>query len=81
MPPVLLRPAGFDAFDVDAEAEPPDGELGEIEGAFGLAKGTPLSERIASGKPRSRKRRSKAVMARSSRVDSSASHRSRYREA
>jgi len=31
VPPVLLRPAGFDAVDVDAEAEPPDGELGEIE--------------------------------------------------
>src|SRR6516225_1937035 len=52
-----------------------------LNSALGLAKGTPLSERIASGKPRSRKSRSKAVAARSSRVDSSASHRSRYREA
>src|ERR1700716_2303585 len=48
---------------------------------LGLAKGTPLSERIASGRPRSRNSRSKAVQARSSRVDSKASHRSRKREA
>jgi len=44
--------------------------------ALGLAKGTPLSERMASGKPRSRNSRSKAVQAVSSRVDSSASSRS-----
>src|SRR5262249_38994594 len=31
MAPVLLRAAWFDALDVDAETEPPDGELGEIE--------------------------------------------------
>jgi hypothetical protein len=31
--------------------------------ALGLAKGTPLSERMASGKPRSRNNRSKAVQA------------------
>src|SRR6266581_1864095 len=49
--------------------------------AFGLAKGTPLSERMASGKPRSRNSRSKAVKAVSSRVESRASHSSRKREA
>src|SRR5215472_7994577 len=49
-----------------------------LKRAFGLAKGTPLSERMASGRPRSRKRRSKAVMARSSRVDWRASPSSRY---
>jgi len=37
---------------------------------LGLAKGTPLSERMAPGGPRSRKSRSKAVMAGSSLVDS-----------
>jgi hypothetical protein len=49
--------------------------------ALGLAKGTPLSERMASGKPCSRNSRSKAVIAGSSRVESSASHNSRKREA
>ncbi len=48
---------------------------------MGLAKGTPLSERMASGRPRSRNSRSKAVTARSSLGDSRASHRSRKREA
>ena len=42
--------------------------------ALGLAKGMPLSERMANGSPRSRNSRSKAVKARSSRVDSRASH-------
>jgi hypothetical protein len=49
--------------------------------AFGLAKGTPLSERMANGMPRSRNNRSKAVMAGSSRVESSASQSSKKREA
>lgn len=49
--------------------------------ALGLAKGTPLSERMAIGMPRSRNSRSKAVMAGSSRVESSASHKSKKREA
>jgi hypothetical protein len=41
--------------------------------AFGLAKGTPLSERMEWGRPRSQNKRSKAVSARSSGVDSRAS--------
>ena len=49
--------------------------------ALGLAKGTPLSERMALGSPRSVNSRSKAVNASSSRVASKASHRSRKREA
>src|SRR5260221_12586884 len=52
-----------------------------LKRALGPAKGTPLSERMASGKPRSWNSRSKAVQAVSSRVDSSASHNSRKREA
>jgi hypothetical protein len=48
---------------------------------LGLAKGTPLSERIAPGRPRSRKSCSKAVMAGSSLVPFRASHRSKKREA
>src|SRR5512132_4105627 len=49
--------------------------------ALGLAKGTPLSERMASGKPRSKKSLSKAVLAGSARGESRASHSSRKREA
>jgi hypothetical protein len=48
---------------------------------FGLAKGTPLSDLIACGRPRCWKRCSTAVTARSSRVDSSASQSQRKREA
>jgi hypothetical protein len=51
--------------------------LERLNMAFGLAKGTPLSERMAAGRPRSRKTCSKAVMAVSSRVDSRASQSSR----
>jgi hypothetical protein len=76
MAPVLLRATWFDALDIDTEPQPPEGEF-RLKRAFGLAKGTPLSERMASGKPRSRNRRSKAVIERSSRVDSLASRRDR----
>jgi hypothetical protein len=67
---VLLGTAWLDALDGDVEPEPPDGELGEIVEGVGLAKGTPLSERIAFGNRRSLKSRSNAVQAKSSRVDS-----------
>ena len=43
--------------------------LERLNKALGLAKGTPLSERMASGRPRSRNSRSKAVMAGCSRVE------------
>jgi hypothetical protein len=52
-----------------------------LNSALGLANGTPLSDRMAEGRPRSRNSCSKAVIAVSSRVDSSASHINRYREA
>ena len=51
--------------------------LERLKRPLGLAKGTPLSERMAAGRPRSRKSCSKAVMAGSSRVDSRASQSSR----
>jgi hypothetical protein len=78
---VLLRMAGLDALDRDAEPQPPDGELGEVEAPVGLAKGTPLSDRMASGRPRSLKSCSKAVTARSFRADSKASHINKNRQA
>src|ERR1700740_340731 len=79
---VLLRVARLDALDGNAEAEPPHREFGDrLKRAFGLANGTPLSDRIAWGRPRSWKSSSKAVMARFSRVDSRASQSSRKREA
>jgi hypothetical protein len=52
-----------------------------LKRALGLAKGTPLSERMACGRPRSAKSCAKAVTARSSRVDARASQSSRKREA
>ena len=39
MPAVLLRVAWFDALYGDAEAQPPDGELGEVEEGIGAGEG------------------------------------------
>ncbi len=39
MAAVLLRMAGLDALDADAEPEPPDGELGEAEKRIGTGEG------------------------------------------
>ncbi len=72
--------SGADALDADAGAEPPDGEPAELEQPIGAAKGAPLPERIASGKPRGRKRLSRAVMAGFGAFDPIASHRNRQRE-
>jgi hypothetical protein len=70
---VLLGMAGLDPFDGTPSLSHQTESLERLNRPFGLAKGTPLSERIAEGKPRSLKSCSKAVMAGSSRVDSSAS--------
>ena len=78
---VLLGMAWLNAFDRDAEPEPSDGEFRQLKRALGLAKGTPLSERMPSDNPRSANSRSKAVMAGSSHVESRASQRSRKCEA
>jgi hypothetical protein len=43
MAAVLLRPAGLDAFDCDAEAQPSHRELGEVEKGI-RAGGRPRSE-------------------------------------
>ena len=63
MAAVLLRMAGLDAFDGNAQPQPPDGESGKLKRPLGEAKGTPLSERMAWGRPRSLNKRSKAVKA------------------
>jgi hypothetical protein len=39
MAAVLLRVAGFDRLDGDAEAEPPDGKPGKIEEGVGAGEG------------------------------------------
>jgi hypothetical protein len=46
---VLLRVAGLDALDLDAQAQPPHRELAQAEERLGHEKGTPLSVRIALG--------------------------------
>lgn len=57
---ILLGMAGLDALDADAQAQPPDGERGQVEQGVGASKGTPLSERMDAGRPRSRTSCSKA---------------------
>ncbi len=52
---VLLRMAGLDALDLDAEPQRPTESLERLNKALGLAKGTPLSVRMAVGKPKSLK--------------------------
>jgi hypothetical protein len=59
MPCVLLGMTGFDEFREDPESDPPDRELGE---ASVVAKGTPLSVRMISGSPYSRKRLRKTCL-------------------
>lgn len=70
---VLLRMSWLDAFDLDAQAEPPDGQFREVEETVGPAKGTPLSDQMAAGSPSSANRRPNAVKAVSCLVDSNAS--------
>jgi hypothetical protein len=52
---VLLGMAWLDALDLDAEAKPPDRELREVEKGVGTCEGTPLSVRMALGRPNSLK--------------------------
>jgi hypothetical protein len=75
--PILLWMGGLDPFDADAQAEPPHGQLAQMEQACAEAKGTPLSLRMLAGRPRSLKSRSNTVKAKFSSVDESASQASR----
>src|SRR5579871_1143701 len=42
MAPVLLGVAGTNAFDADAQAQPPDGKFGEIEQSIRRSKGNAI---------------------------------------
>jgi len=56
---ILLRMAGLDALDVDTQPQPPTESLLKPNSAWPLAKGTPLSVRMALGKPNFLNTRSK----------------------
>jgi hypothetical protein len=71
MASVLLGMSGTNAFDRDAHHTE---SLERLNRPLGEAKGTPLSERMAKGQPLSLKRRSKAINAVCSRLDSRASY-------
>src|SRR6267143_1409076 len=49
MPAILLRMTGLDAFDGDAQAQPPDRELGEVEQRVGRGEGHAVVRADASG--------------------------------
>ena len=74
---VLLGVSGLDAFDMDTEAQPPDGESAESEQGMGEAKGVPLSVRIAPGSPKVLKVCSNTEKTTASLVDSRPSQASR----
>ena len=78
---VLLRMAGLDAFDGDAEPEPPDRELGEIEQGVGTGEGHAVVGADGERQAALAEQPLEGGDGRSSRVDSSASHSSRKREA
>lgn len=60
MATVLLRTARLDTLDRNAETQPPNGQFAQIKRPLGEANGTPLSERMACGRPRSLNNRSEA---------------------
>src|SRR6266853_4972057 len=49
MPAILLRMTGLDAFDGDAQAQPPDRERGEVEQRGGRGEGHAVVRADASG--------------------------------
>src|SRR2546425_8720177 len=49
--PVLLRVSGLDAFDGDAQAEPPDRELRQIEQGIGAGEGNSVIRADTDGEP------------------------------
>jgi len=55
--------ARLDALNANAQPEPPDRELAQVEERVAEAKGTPLSLRMLAGRPRSLKSLSNTVKA------------------
>jgi hypothetical protein len=78
MTPILLRTARLDALDLG-----PSHQIASFEsanGALGDAKGTPLSVRMAAGRPKSSKALPNTEKANSERVDESPLQASRWRD-
>ena len=78
---VLLRMARFDALDRDAQAQPPHGELRDVEQRVGAGEGHAVVAANGSGQAALEEQLLEGGDGVSSRVDSSASHSSRKREA
>ena len=74
MTAVLLGVSGFDALDVDAEAEPPYGEFREVVEAVGAGEGQTVIGPDGIGQTAFFKQLQKAVKAVASFVESRASH-------
>jgi hypothetical protein len=53
MPAILLRMTGLDAFDGDAQTQPPDGEFGKVEQGVGRGEGNTVVGADAARQPRS----------------------------
>ena len=56
MTAVLLRVIRLDAFNANAQAEPPDRQLAQVKQGVAEAKGIPLSLPMLAGRPRSLKK-------------------------
>ena len=81
VPAVLLGLTGFDALDGDAQAQPPDRELGEVVKPVGAGEWHPVVRADRRGQPALPEQALEAFDYRYFSVDSSASHSSRKREA
>jgi len=76
MPAILLRMTGLDAFDGDAQTQPPDGELGELEQGVGRSEGNAVVRADAARQAALLEQSLKSRKSRDSQVDSRASQRS-----
>ena len=74
---VLLRMAGLDALDANAQPQPPDRQLAQVEQSMRGSERHAVIAADVGGQAALFKKRSNTVKAKSSRVEESASHRSR----